>query len=146
MGEIYSMYKNLAFINGVILAIMIFLNGMLASVTGPYMSTLIFHILGFILIIIISMIKRNKFSNLKYIPFMLFLPGVLSVITILFNNISIPKIGLTLVIGVTLFGQLVMSSLVEHFGLFGMPINGFKKEKLLGFSIILIGIIVMIII
>jgi len=37
-----------------------------------------------------------------------------------------------------------MSSLVEHFGLFGMPVNKFKKEKILGFSIISLGIIVMI--
>ncbi|WP_291578281.1 DMT family transporter [Clostridium sp. UBA6640] len=138
------MYKNLALINGVILAIMIFFNGMLANITGPYMSTLIFHILGFILIIIISIIKKNKLSNLKKLPLIFFLPGILSVITILLNNISIPKIGLTLTIGITLFGQLVMSSLVEHFGLFGMPVNKFKKEKILGFSIISLGIIVMI--
>lgn len=139
------MYKNLALINGVILAIMIFLNGMLANTTGPYMSTLIFHIIGFILIIIISIIKKNRLSNLRKLPLMFFLPGILSVITILLNNISIPKIGLTLTIGITLFGQLVMSSLVEHFGLFGMPVNKFKKEKILGFSIISLGIIVMII-
>lgn len=138
------MYKNLALINGVILAIMIFLNGMLANITGPYMSTLIFHIIGFILIIIISIIKKNRLSNLRKLPLMFFLPGILSVITILLNNISIPKIGLTLTIGITLFGQLVMSSLVEHFGLFGMPVNKFKKEKILGFSIISFGIIVMI--
>ncbi|HAG43501.1 MAG TPA: EamA-like transporter family protein [Clostridium sp.] len=138
------MYKNLALINGVILAIMIFLNGMLANITGPYMSTLIFHIIGFILIIIISIIKKNRPSNLRKLPLMFFLPGILSVITILLNNISIPKIGLTLTIGITLFGQLLMSSLVEHFGLFGMPVNKFKKEKILGFSIISLGIIVMI--
>ncbi len=138
------MYKNLALINGVILAIMIFLNGMLANITGPYISTLIFHIIGFILIIIISIIKKNRLSNLRKLPLMFFLPGILSVVTILLNNISIPKIGLTLTIGITLFGQLVMSSLVEHFGLFGMPVNKFKKEKILGFSIISLGIIVMI--
>ncbi|WP_291563843.1 MULTISPECIES: DMT family transporter [unclassified Clostridium] len=138
------MYKNLALINGVILAIMIFLNGMLANITGPYISTLIFHIIGFILIIIISIIKKNRLSNLRKLPLMFFLPGILSVVTILLNNISIPKIGLTLTIGITLFGQLVMSSLVEHFGLFGMPVNKFRKEKILGFSIISLGIIVMI--
>lgn len=139
------MYKNLALVNGSILAIMVFFNGMLAKITGPYISTLIFHIIGLVLIMIISIIKGNRISNLKEIPFMLFLPGILSVITILLNNISIPKIGLTLAIGVTLFGQLVISNFVEHFGLFGMPVNKFKKEKILGFSIILVGMIVMII-
>lgn len=138
------MYKNLAIINGVLLAIMVFYNGMISNITGPYISTLIFHVLGFSLIIVISIIKKNKLSNLKQVPLVLFLPGILSVITILLNNISIPEIGLTLAIGVTLFGQLAMSSLVEHFGLFGMPVNKFKKEKILGFSIISLGIIFMI--
>lgn len=138
------MYKNLALINGVILAIMVFLNGMLAGITGPYMSTLIFHVLGFVLIIIISVIKKNRLSNLKEVPLVFFLPGILSVITILLNNICIPQIGITLAIGITLFGQLVISSLVEHFGLFGMPINRLKKEKIAGFSIISLGIVIMI--
>lgn len=44
------MYKNLALLNGVMLAIMIFFNGMLSNITGPYMSTLIFHVLGFSII------------------------------------------------------------------------------------------------
>jgi len=139
------MYKNLALINGIILAIMVFLNGMLANITGPYMSTLIFHVLGLASIIFLSIVKKNKLSNLKKLPLIFFLPGIFSVVTILLNNLSIPAIGLTLSIGVTLFGQLVMSSLVEHFGLFGMPISRFKKEKILGFSIISLGVIVMIV-
>lgn len=138
------MYKNLALINGVILAIMVFLNGMMSSIVGPYVSTLIYHVLGFILIMIISIIKKNRLSNLKALPLLFFLPGILGVITILLNNISIPQIGVTLAVGAGLFGQLVMSAIVEHFGLFGMPINRFKKEKTLGFSIISLGIIVMI--
>ncbi|MDF2548287.1 MAG: hypothetical protein K0R93_3185 [Anaerosolibacter sp.] len=138
------MYKNLALINGILLAIMVFFNGMLANITGPYISTLIFHVLGFIVIMMISLIKKNRLSNLKSIPLIFMLPGIFSVITIFLNNIAIPQIGLTLAIGVTLFGQLVMSSLVEHLGLFGMPVNRFKKEKILGFSIISLGIIVMI--
>lgn len=138
------MYKNLTLINGVILAIMVFFNGMLSNITGPYIGTLIYHIIGLFFIILIALIKKNSFCNLKKIPFILFLPGILSVVTILLNNISIPQIGVTLAGGVGLFGQLVMSSLVEHFGLFGMPINKLKRGKVLGLSIISLGIIAMI--
>ena len=138
------MYKNLTLINGIILAIMVFFNGMLSNITGPYMSTLIYHTIGLFFIIFISIIKKNRISNLKRIPVILFLPGILSVITILLNNISIPKIGVTLAVGIGLFGQLIMSSLVEHFGLFDMPINKLRKGKILGLSIISIGIITMI--
>lgn len=140
------MYKGLTLVNGAILAIMIFFNGMLSVITGPYFSTLIYHLLGFIVILILSLIKKNRLSNLKELPLIFFLPGILGVITILLNNISIPHIGVTLAVGAGLFGQLVMSALVEHFGLFEMPLNRLSKKKVIGFFIISLGIIVMIII
>ncbi len=139
------MYKGLALANGVILAIMVFFNGMLSVITGPYLSTLIYHLLGFILIFILSLIKKNRLSNLKKLPIIFFLPGILGVITILLNNIAIPHIGVTLAVGAGLFGQLLISALVEHFGLFEMPVNRLSKKKVLGFFIISLGIIAMII-
>ncbi|MEJ8552985.1 DMT family transporter [Tepidibacter sp. Z1-5] len=139
------MYKNLGIITGIILAIMLFFNGMLASITGPYMSTLIFHVVGLIIIMMISIGTKNKLPNITKIPVLFLLPGVLSVLTILLNNICIPQIGVTLVVGISLFGQLMMSNVVDHFGMFGMPVNKFKKEKIIGFSIISLGIIFMII-
>ncbi|WP_297426511.1 DMT family transporter [Clostridium sp.] len=138
------MYKNLAFLNGIILAIMVFLNGMLSSKVGAYIGTLIYHILRLLIIVIVSLITKNKFSNPKKVMPIFLLPGTLSVVTILLNNIAIPHIGVTLAVGVGLFGQIIMSSFTEHFGLFGMPANRLKKEKLLGLSIIAIGLLIMI--
>jgi transporter family-2 protein len=140
------MYKKFSLINGVILAIMVFFNGMLTSRIGPYMSTLIYYLLGLFFIIGISIVKKNKLLILRKLPIIFFLPGILGVVTILLNNIAIPQIGVTLTVGVGLFGQLVMSSLVEHFGLFGMPVNRLRKEKILGLSIISLGIVAMIVI
>lgn len=139
------MYKNIALFNGVMLALMVFVSGMLSNQLGPYISTFIFHIVGLIFILIISYFKRNKYSKWHTIPHIFFLPGVLSVITLLFNNITVPKIGISLSIGISLLGQLIMSSFVDHFGLFHMPKVRFHKEKIFGFSIILLGIIIMIV-
>lgn len=60
------MYRNLALINGTILAIMIFFNGMLSNILGPYLSTLVFHILGFILVAIIA-ILASAFIDYIYL-------------------------------------------------------------------------------
>ena len=138
------MYRNLALLNGALLAIMLFVNGMTASIIGAYAGTLLFHLAGLLLILIIILLKRKKFIRWNEIRPVFLLPGVLSVITILLNNLCVPKLGVTLTIGISLYGQLIMSGLVEHFGLFGMPQNRFKKEKVLGFSIISLGIFLMI--
>jgi transporter family-2 protein len=139
------MYKNLTLVNGVLIAVMVFLNGLLSEIAGPYLSTLIFHLMGLLLLFIIALIRRNKLPRLKEIQLLYFLPGILSVTTTLLNNLCIPRLGITLTAGLSMYGQLVTSGLVEHYGLFGMPVNRFRKEKLLGYSIISLGVIVMII-
>ncbi len=139
------MYKKLSLINGVILAIMVFFNGMLTGIIGPYRSTLIYYSLGLILIIGISRVKKFKLLSLRKLSIIFYLPGILNLVTILLNNFIIPNIGVTLASSLSLFGQLIMSSLVDHFGLFGMPVHRIKKEKLLGLSVISLGIASMII-
>ena len=139
------MYKKLSLINGVILAIMVFFNGILTGRIGPYRSTLIYYSLGLILIIGISIVKKIKLISLRKISLILYLPGILNLVTILLNNFTIPNLGVTLASSLSLFGQLVMSSLVDHLGLFGMPVNKIRKEKLLGLSVISLGIAAMII-
>lgn len=138
-------YKNLAVLNGVLLAIMIFLNGVLSKRIGLYISTLIYHVLGLLLILLVSIIVKNKLPKFNKIPAILFLPGILSVFVIFLNSLSSSKIGITLTAGMGLFGQLVLSTLIDHFGLFGMPVNKLRKEKILSFSIIISGLIFMII-
>ncbi|QZY56426.1 DMT family transporter [Crassaminicella profunda] len=138
------MYKSLALKTGVLLAIMLFFNGMLTKITGAYFSNLIFHLIGFLFILAICIVRKNQWFYFREIPIIFFLPGVLSVLTIVLNNICIPKLGITLTIGISLFGQLIISNLIDHFGLFEMKVNKFKKEKLIGFAIILVGIFAMV--
>ncbi|WP_425445909.1 DMT family transporter [Dethiothermospora halolimnae] len=138
------MYKGLTLITGILLAIMLFFNGMLSGVVGPYFSNLIFHIIAVFFIVILSLITKNKWSNIKKAPKIFFLPGILSVSVIVLNNICIPKLGITLTVGISLFSQLIVSNIIDHFGIFHMPVIKFKPKKLIGFSIILLGIVAMI--
>lgn len=137
-------YKNLAVLNGVLLAIMIFFNSVLSENIGLYLSTLIYHILGFLLILLVSVVRKNKLPKLSKIPVIFFIPGILSVLVIFLNNLSSSKIGITLTAGMGLFGQLIMSTLIDHFGLFGVKVNKMRKEKILIFSLIITGLIFMI--
>lgn len=126
-------YRNLAVLNGILLAIMIFLNGVLSEKIGLYLSTLIYHVLGLLLILLVSIVRKNKLPKLNKIPVILFLPGILSVLVIFLNNLSSSKIGITLTAGMGLFGQLVISALIDHFGLFGVQVNKMRKEKITKF-------------
>ena len=128
---------------GVILAIMISLNGELGNVAGNYASSVIIHFVGLIGILIVLIATKSKFKNLKGIPFYMFTGGLIGILTVLFTNIGFMGLGVSLTVSLSLLGQLVTSLVIDHFGYFDMPVVKFDKKKILGLVIIIAGIYVM---
>lgn len=128
---------------GVLLALMVSLNGTVGEAAGNYASSVIIHVIGLIGIIIVLIVTKSKLQNLKGIPFYMYTGGLIGVLTVIFTNISYSNLGASLTISVGLFGQLITSIIIDHFGLFNLPANKFNKKKIIGFSIIVLGIFVM---
>lgn len=128
---------------GVILAVMVSLNGGVSSASGNYASSVIIHFVGLIGIIAVLFITKSKIKNLKGIPFYTFIGGLIGILTVLFTNTSFASLGVSLTVSLSLLGQLFTSLIVDHFGYFNLPVNKFNKKKILGFIIIIIGIYVM---
>ena len=99
--------------------------------------------LGLIAILIVAAIKKEKIVIKEAIPFYLFLGGIFGVMLTLVNIITIGGIGVALTTALAVFGQLVFSSLVDHFGLFGLTKYEFNPKKLVGFFIVLVGLVIM---
>lgn len=137
------MYKFSAIFIGVLIAIMVAFNGLLDNQVGTYLATLIIHVVGLITIIFILIFKKEKFSIKEKLPRYLFSAGAIGVFVVSFNNICFNNLGASLTLSLGIIGQLVVSCIVDHFGLLGMKIYKFKKKKLIGFAIIFIGIVVM---
>lgn len=134
------MYQLLALVTGFVLAVLIYLNGSLGGSVGIFVSALIFHLLGLVAFIIIAFVKRQKLIALHTLPPMFLLAGVLSVGSILVGNICMKPLGISLMVGISLCGQLFLSHLIDHFGLFGMPVKPFRKENLVGLSLMACGV------
>lgn len=138
------MYKSSAVFIGVLIAIMVTFNGVLANYTGQYNSLLIIHIVGLIAVIIIIIFKKQKFKLPKNIPIHLFSGGLIGVLVVFLNNLCFNAIGASLTLSLGVFGQLILASFIDHYGLFGLNIYKFRKKKILGFSIVLLGLVTMI--
>lgn len=136
------MNKSLAFINGIFVSLMVFVNGVLSINYGVIYSTVIIHIIGFTFISLILFIKKNKFKFLKSIKLYYIFPGFIGVFTVILQNYSYEKLGATLTLTAALFGQLVFSSIIDHFGFFGIKKFKFNYKKLPAYIIIAIGIII----
>ena len=137
------MYKLYSALIGVLLSIMIAINGILARNIGNYSSVVIIHIVGLIGISFILLIKKIKFNLRKDIPIYLYSAGAIGVFTVLFSNISFNRLGVSISLALCLLGQSLASIIIDHYGLLGMEVIKFKKEKILGLIIICFGIITM---
>ncbi|HEC2224080.1 TPA: DMT family transporter [Staphylococcus delphini] len=71
-----------------------------------------------------------------------FVGGALGVIFVTTNIILTPVIGVTFTLITVMVGQIIMGLLIDHFGLFGVPHRHITKQRLLGFVLIIIAIII----
>ena len=139
------MYKTSAIFIGILIAIMVSFNGVLSKLTNQYVSILIIHGVGLIAVILILIFKKKKFKIFKNIPLYLFSGGLIGVSMVFLNNLCFNLLGASLTLSLGIFGQLVLACFIDHFGLFGLNIYKFKRKKVIGFCIILSGLIIMII-
>ena len=80
---------------GIILAIMISLNGGVSNIAGNYASSVIIHFVGLIGIIFVLIFTKSKIKNLKGIPFYMFTGGLIGILTVLFTNIGFMGLGVS---------------------------------------------------
>ena len=137
------MYNILALVIGALISVMISFNSGLEGYVGSTYSVVIIHAVGLIAILIVAAIKKEKIVIKEAIPFYLFLGGIFGVMLTLVNIITIGGIGVALTTALAVFGQLVFSSLVDHFWLFGLTKYEFNPKKLVGFFIVLVGLVIM---
>lgn len=139
------MYKLFAVFSGILIALMVTFNGSLSNNIGDYSSLIIIHLVGLITITCILIVQKVSIPELQDIPIYLFSAGAIGVFMVFSNNICFNYLGVSLTLVLGLSGQSIASCIIDHFGLFGMEVSKFQKEKLLGFILIFIGIISMVI-
>lgn len=137
------MYSILALLIGALISIMLSFNGLLEKNVGVIYSLVIIHIVGLITVAVIMLIKREKIKIKEKLPIFLFSGGAVGVMLTFVNITTIGKIGVALTTSLAVFAQLIFSSLIDHYGLFGMDKYKFNPKKLVGFIIVFIGLVIM---
>lgn len=137
------MYYILSLLSGLVVALIISVNGTLADVYGVFNSAVIIHVVGVIFALLICIIGKHKIHFAKEQPLWLYLGGAIGFLTTVFNNFSFGKISVTSIIALGLAGQMATSLFIDTFGLCGMKKHAFRKSSLAGLAFALAGILVM---
>ena len=137
------MYNLLSIFIGALIGIMVYFNGILSIYLGNYTSSVIVHLVGLIGIIIVLICAKSKLKFDRKLPLFLYSAGVIGVFTVLFSNIGFMSVGASLTIALSLLGQTISAIIIDHYGLLGVNAIKFNKKKLIGLSIIILGIVIM---
>lgn len=140
------MVSILAFITGALLSIMIFFNSALGNQTSPIISNILFHGIGFIVFSLLLIRFKRKNKDIEKVPWSLkyILPGVMGSLTVIINNWVVFEIGVSLMIGLGLLGQMLTSLCIDFFGLLGRPKVKIARNQWLGIGIMSIGLVLMV--
>ena len=111
---------------------------------SPLQAALLSFLIGTIVLAVIVLFQSNSkpgLQELMSVPWYLWLGGIVGVYAISMSIYAAPKLGFLVLSGLIIFGQMVMSMLVDHLGLLGnekMPVNW---QRLLGGVVIFIGVL-----
>ncbi len=142
------MFYFLTVLTGILVAIMIAINGSLTAHYGLYTATVIIHISGLIVLIGAFILKKEPipkdlFTRKRILPLIWYTGGAIGFGTTIFNNVAFGKISISAILALGLLGQSLTSIAIDQWGLFEMPKQPFDTKKLIGYSIILGGIILL---
>lgn len=137
--------SGLSLATGIMIAIMVTANGMLANIMGTWLSLVIIHMLGLLTAGLVLIIKKSTKNITKGVPLGYLMGGAIGVITILLNNLCVNNIGVAMTLGLVLVGQIIASAIVEHFGILGMKKKKISLEKTPAYLLIIAGAVIMIV-
>jgi len=136
------MYKVYASILGILITLMLSINGILAGNIGSLSTLPIIHMAGLLTVSIWLFFVKEKRTGEK-IPVYLNFGGMLGIFLVLMNNRCFESLGASLTLSLGIIGQTIGSILADTIGVLGMKKYPFNPKKLIGLSLLFLGIVIM---
>lgn len=130
---------------GIALTIQTAINTQLREyLASPLQAAFLSFLIGTLVLAVMVLLhpaEKPGLQQLAQIPWFLWLGGFLGVYAISFSIYTAPKMGFLTFSGVVIFGQLLMSMLLDHFGWLGTEKAPVNWQRLLGGIVIFVGVI-----
>ena len=121
-------------------------NARLGAVLGhPFWATVISLMVSGAAIAVVMLLVKVPRPNLGALlggPWWMWLGGLAGVFYITVALITVPRLGALNFIMAVVVGQLIISLLMDYFGLLGLPRHPPSLQKILGVSVVLAGFII----
>ena len=114
---------------------------MITQRLGIFESIFIVHIGGAVIALIpLLLFSGGKLSQWRSLPWYLLGAGVFGLVVVASFSYMIPRIGIAAAITTIVAGQLLVGTVLDHFGLLGAAVRSFDATRLLGIAVVLVGV------
>lgn len=96
--------------------------------------------IALILYTVIFQISLPPFSQIKHIPWHLWIGGLLGMVYLTTTIILAPLLGAATMIGLVVAGQMLASIALDNFGLVGFPVHPLSFWRAIGAIFLIIGV------
>ncbi len=135
----------LAVLAGMMMPTQAAVNNKLAGAVGsPILAAFISFFVGTIALFLYIAASGIPFGNLfsaKDASIVAWTGGLLGAFFVAATVTLVPRLGVALTFSLLIAGQMLVTLVIDHFGLLGVPVKEANLPRLLGVSLIMIGVI-----
>jgi transporter family-2 protein len=135
----------LAVIAGMMMPTQAAINNKLAdSVQSPILSAFISFAVGTLALFIYILatgLPIGNLANAKNAPLIAWVGGILGAFFVASAVVLVPKIGVALTFSLIIAGQMLITLIIDHFGFLGVPEKSINLMRIIGATLITIGVI-----
>lgn len=125
---------------GVAIGVQSPLASMISQRLGVLESVFIVHLGGALVALVPLLIFGSKFNQWRSLPWYTLGAGAFGLVVIFAMSYMIPRVGVAPALIVLLAGQLLMGSVMDHFGWLGAVQRPIELSRVLGLSVVLAGV------
>lgn len=134
----------LALVAGAVLPVQVALNARLGSALGaPIYGALTNFLVGSVGLLVFFLATRTPIpapARATALPPSAWLGGALGAFYVLMTVVLVPRLGTALTFGLVIVGQLVVSLVLDHFGLFGLSVHRANVGRVLAVLLVVVGV------
>jgi len=127
-------------IGGIAVGVQSPIAGAMGQRVGGVASSFIIHVSGAIFSGLFLLLRGGeKIKDWTTLPWYMLIAGIFGLTLYLTINVTLPRLGSTMMVALIIVGQLVAGVVIDHFGLLGVVTRHIDLPRALGVVILVLG-------
>lgn len=113
---------------------------MITQRLGLFESVFIVHLGGALIALIPLILYGSRLREWRSVPWYVLGAGIFGLIVIASISYMIPRVGVAATITTIVAGQLLVGTILDHYGLLGAAVKPLDATRILGLGVLMVGV------